>query len=226
MFLDDRKKRILQAIVDYYVNRAEPIASKIIAEEYGLDLSSATIRNEMAEMEEMGLLEKTHTSSGRVPSDLGYRYYVDDIMEPKDVKKDELEEIIERVESKHRDMLQAVSMALSGATHYTAISLDDDGMFLYGRNNVFDFPEFNDIESLKRFMCFLEEEQLIRDLISSVKSSDITITIGKENPIEMIQNYSLITFPYQDKGDIAIIGPKRMDYGKVIAYIRYLIDNS
>ena len=81
MFLDDRKRRILHAIVDYYLDSAEPIASKIIADLDGLDLSSATIRNEMAEMEEMGLIEKPHTSSGRIPSDLGYRYYVDALME-------------------------------------------------------------------------------------------------------------------------------------------------
>jgi len=79
MFLDDRKKRILQAIIEDYVRFAEPIASKIIVERYELDLSSATIRNEMAALEELGLIEKTHTSSGRVPSDFGYRYYVDSI---------------------------------------------------------------------------------------------------------------------------------------------------
>ena len=90
MFLDDRKKRILQAIVDYYLDNAEPIASKIIANDYGLELSSATIRNEMAEMEEMGLIEKPHTSSGRIPSDLGYRYYVDDIMD------------VDKVDEKHK----------------------------------------------------------------------------------------------------------------------------
>ena len=85
MFLDERKKRILQAIVNDYVKFAEPIASKIIADKYDLDLSSATIRNEMAELEELGLIEKTHTSSGRIPSDIGYRYYVDSLMDYYDV---------------------------------------------------------------------------------------------------------------------------------------------
>lgn len=225
MFLDDRKKRILQAIVDYYLDNAEPIASKIIANDYGLELSSATIRNEMAEMEEMGLIEKPHTSSGRIPSDLGYRYYVDDIMDVDKVDEKEIVKVLDSVNKGDKDILQAVSMALSGATHYTSISLDNDTMFLYGRNNVFDYPEFNDVESLKKFMYLLEEEELIREVISKSHGPDITVKIGKENTLEQMQDYSLITFSYQDKGDIAIVGPRRMDYSKVIGYIKYLLES-
>ena len=225
MFLDDRKKRILQAIVDYYLDNAEPIASKIIANDYGLELSSATIRNEMAEMEEMGLIEKPHTSSGRIPSDLGYRYYVDDIMNVDRVDEKEIVKVLDSINKGDKDVLQAVSMALSGATHYTSISLDDDTMFLYGRNNVFDYPEFNDVESLKKFMYLLEEEELIREVMSKSHGPDITVRIGKENTLEQMQDYSLITFSYQDKGDIAIVGPRRMDYSKVIGYIKYLLES-
>lgn len=225
MFLDDRKKRILEAIVDYYLDNAEPIASKIIANDYGLELSSATIRNEMAEMEAMGLIEKPHTSSGRIPSDLGYRYYVDDIMNVDNVNEDEVIRALETINRGDKDILQVISMALSGATHYTAISLDDDTMFLYGRNNVFDYPEFNDVESIRKFMYLLEEEELIREVISSSHGPDITVKIGKENNLEQMKDYSLITFSYRDKGDIAIVGPRRMDYSKVIGYIKYLLDS-
>ena len=223
MFLDDRKKRILQAIVDYYVNSAEPIASKMIANDYGLELSSATIRNEMAEMEEMGLLEKTHTSSGRIPSDLGYRYYVDDIMNESNVTEEEISKFLDNLASNDKDALQRVSMALSGATHYTSISKDEDGIFLYGRNNVFDYPEFNDIESLRKFMYMLEEEDLLKGLFEEPYDSEITVKIGKENSLEQLKDYGVIIFPYQDKGDIAIIGPKRMDYSKVMGYVKRLL---
>lgn len=223
MILDNRKERILQAIVDYYVNRAEPIASKIIADVYGLDLSSATIRNEMAEMEEMGLIEKPHTSAGRIPSDLGYRYYVDSLME--DFVSDEEVEYVKRLlEESEKDILQKISMALSGVTHYTTITFDDDGIVLYGRNNVFDFPEFNDVKSLRKFMYLLEEEDMIRDFFHDTHDSDITVTIGNENRFEQMRDYSLVTFSYHDLGDIAIIGPKRMDYSKVIGYIKYLLE--
>ena len=78
--LDERKKKILQAIVEEYINTAEPVSSGSLAKNYGLEYSSATIRNDMAHLESIGLLDKPHTSSGRVPSAKGYRYYVDDLI--------------------------------------------------------------------------------------------------------------------------------------------------
>src|SRR5579864_9440848 len=80
--LSPRQKRILQAVVQNYVQTAEPVGSNSIAYRYGLNCSPATIRNEMAELEECGLLHQPHTSAGRVPSDQGYRVYVDRLMEP------------------------------------------------------------------------------------------------------------------------------------------------
>ena len=75
--LDERKKKILQAVIDEYINTAEPVSSNTLVEKYGLNYSSATVRNELAELEKSGFLDKTHTSSGRVPSEKGYRFYVD-----------------------------------------------------------------------------------------------------------------------------------------------------
>ena len=224
MFLDERKKRILQAIVNDYVKFAEPIASKIIADKYDLDLSSATIRNEMAELEELGLIEKTHTSSGRVPSDLGYRYYVDSLMDYYDVSNEELTNLADYLEGCGK-MLTDISKMLSGLTHYTTISMDEKDMVLYGRNNVFDYPEFRDIERLKKFMYLMEEEERIREIVDSYTNTDITIRIGEENNFDEVKDYSVVTFNYKDEGTIAIIGPKRMDYSRVVSYIRYLLDN-
>ena len=80
MLMDDRKKLILKAIIDSYIDTAEPVGSRTVARKHEIGLSSATIRNEMADLEEMGLLEQPHTSAGRVPSDKGYRFYVDQLM--------------------------------------------------------------------------------------------------------------------------------------------------
>ena len=79
--LDERKKRVLQAIVEEYIKTAEPVSSNAIMNLEGLEYSSATIRNEMAELEKLGYIEKTHISSGRVPSEKGYRFYVDELLE-------------------------------------------------------------------------------------------------------------------------------------------------
>lgn len=80
MELTDRKRRILRAIIETYIATAEPVGSKMVAERAGLDVSSATIRNEMADLTDMGLLEQPHTSAGRVPSAAGYRLYVNELM--------------------------------------------------------------------------------------------------------------------------------------------------
>lgn len=223
MFLDDRKKRILQAIIEDYVRFAEPIASKIIVERYELDLSSATIRNEMAALEELGLIEKTHTSSGRVPSDLGYRYYVDSIMQDNSLNDEGIADIISILKREEYD-LDNISKILSYLTHYTSISADEDNIYLYGRNNVFDYPEFRDFEKLKSFMYLLEEEELIKEILNSYLDNDISIRIGCENLFDEVKDYSIITFGYQDLGTIALIGPKRMDYSKVMGYIKYLLE--
>ena len=87
--LNDRKKRILQAIVDEYVDTAEPVSSGAISQKYGIDFSSATIRNEMAELEKEGYLDKVHTSSGRVPSAKGYRLYVDELLKEQNLSLEE-----------------------------------------------------------------------------------------------------------------------------------------
>ncbi|MHB9144125.1 MAG: heat-inducible transcriptional repressor HrcA [Symbiobacteriia bacterium] len=91
--MDARKERILQAIIDDYVATAEPVGSRTLARKYRLGVSPATIRNEMADLEEQGYLEQPHTSAGRIPSDKGYRYYVDSLMESKDLSPAEQERI-------------------------------------------------------------------------------------------------------------------------------------
>ena len=98
--MDDRKKKILQAIVEEYIETAEPVSSKALVEKHGIDYSSATIRNEMAELEKAGLLDKPHTSSGRVPSAQGYRYYVDELLNYNDISLQEIKYIQSQLETK------------------------------------------------------------------------------------------------------------------------------
>ena len=86
MEMDSRKAKILEAVVLDYIETAEPVGSRTISKKYDLGVSSATIRNEMADLEEMGLIEQPHTSAGRVPSEAGYRYYVDYLMNKSDIK--------------------------------------------------------------------------------------------------------------------------------------------
>jgi len=129
--LDNRKKRILQAIVNEYVDTIEPVSSNSIILKYGLDCSSATVRNEMAELEKQGFLEKTHTSSGRIPSNKGYRFYVDKLLNDNDLNKNEIKYINSKLESRVNEMEELTKIAtntISEVTHYTTLSIEPNAM--------------------------------------------------------------------------------------------------
>ncbi|MFB0920617.1 MAG: heat-inducible transcriptional repressor HrcA [Oscillospiraceae bacterium] len=126
MDISDRKKKILSAVIDEYIATAEPVGSKSIAESGVLDLSSATIRNEMAELTAMGYLEQPHTSAGRIPSPLGYRLYVNELMERQRLSIDETDAINERLSLKMKQldmMMSDVGKLASTLTQYPSVAL-------------------------------------------------------------------------------------------------------
>ena len=126
MELSERKKQILRAVVENYIQTAEPVGSKAIVASAGLKVSSATIRNEMAELENMGLLEQPHTSAGRIPSPKGYRLYVNELMEEHRLSMQEAEKINEALNMKIREMDQVMTEAgkiISQLTKYPTFAL-------------------------------------------------------------------------------------------------------
>lgn len=126
MRLDERKRRVLQAIVEDYIATAEPVGSRTIARKYQLGVSPATIRNEMADLEDLGLIEQPHTSAGRVPSDKGYRFYVDWLMADRQLTQGEQDLIHAAFEArigKLHSLINNTARLLSDATKYTALVL-------------------------------------------------------------------------------------------------------
>ena len=124
--LDERKKKILKEIVDEYIETAEPVSSAIIVEKYETDISSATVRNDMAELEKSGYLEKPHTSAGRIPSAKGYRLYVDELLKYDNISLEEIKYIQEKLETKAtgiEELTKIATTTLSEITHYTTVSI-------------------------------------------------------------------------------------------------------
>ena len=127
--MNDRKKKVLQAIIEEYIATAEPVSSATILENYNLDRSSATIRNDMAELEELGYIEKPHTSSGRIPSAKGYRFYVDELLNDEKISLDEIQYIKSKLETKVNeieDLTKITTNTLSEITHYTTVAIGPD----------------------------------------------------------------------------------------------------
>lgn len=124
--MENRKKKILQAIIEEYINTAEPVSSGSIAEKYELNLSSATIRNEMANLEKVGYIEKTHTSSGRIPSEKGYRLYVDELINDKNISLSEIKYIQSKLMARINeieDLTKIATTTISEITHYTTLAI-------------------------------------------------------------------------------------------------------
>ena len=124
--MDNRKKQVLQAVIEEYISVAEPVSSGTIVEKYNLGYSSATIRNDMAELENEGYLEKPHTSAGRIPSVKGYRFYVDELLNDENISLEEIQYIKTQLETKVNeieDLTKITTNTISDITHYATVAI-------------------------------------------------------------------------------------------------------
>lgn len=163
MQLDERKKKILQAIIRNYLETGEPVGSRTISKYTDLNLSSATIRNEMSDLEEMGYILQPHTSAGRIPSDKGYRFYVDAMMEEKDREIEEIKEVYLEKEDKMDLLLKQVAKVLAQNTNYaTMISAPQ-----YHRNKL-KFIQLSRVDEHQLLAVIVVEGNVIRNHLFSV----------------------------------------------------------
>ncbi len=178
--LELRQRRVLQAIVEQYINTAEPVSSGTIVEQYDLGCSSATIRNDMAELEKHGYLEKPHTSSGRIPSAKGYRFYVDELINEENISLDEIQYIKSKLETKVNEMEELTKIAtdtLSEITHYTTVAIGPDA-----NNNIITDVKFMALGNRILMAVVLTENGAIKETIIKY-NEDIT-----ENQIESLNH--------------------------------------
>ena len=227
----ERKDRVLGIVVDRYVKTITPVSSGYIAQEFRLDLSSATIRNILAELEEDGLLTHPHTSAGRLPTQAGYRYYVDNLMNEIQLLEEEKYRIksdYERESLELESLLDKTSRVLSSLTHYTSIvSIDGSRskIFCRGTNYVVEYPEYHDIKKISQILEALDEKQKLLEIININLEKKIHVFIGHEIACSEIDSCSLVVSRYQTKegpsGRMALLGPTRMNYERVVSTLDY-----
>lgn len=325
--LSERKKRILRSIIEAHIELGEPIGSKYLATAK-IPFSSATIRNEMAELEEMGYLEQPHTSAGRVPSKLGYRFYVDSLMENYKLTAAEIITLNNMLKSKMGEMdsiIQTASKLVAKITNYTSVAIkasgretvssfsymildehnfllvmkmsdgsikthqvateivaddnnisllmtllnqfctnvtpdeiaysvimkmeasmgsaaalvnptvkafynavassSDDDVKFEGVNKLLEYPEFTDVEQLKRVFSMIENKDNFKEMLSRSDSDKVNVFIGDdESKLASKSAFIFRTLTVDGKvvGAIGVFGPSRMDYSKVISTVEYL----
>lgn len=161
--LDERKMKILQAIIRNYLETGEPVGSRTISKYTDLNLSSATIRNEMADLEELGYILQPHTSAGRIPSDKGYRLYVDEMMAAKEKEVEDMKEMLLEKEDKMDHLLKQVARVLANSTNYaTMISAPQ-----YHRNKL-KFIQLSRVEANQLLLVVVAEGNIIKNQMLSV----------------------------------------------------------
>ncbi len=226
-----RKDFILGMAIDAYIKNTAPVSSGYIAQESLMGLSPATIRNILASLEEEGFLMHPHTSAGRIPTQEGYRYYVDHLMREIQLLEEEKEEIRREYEKNVRDLeviLDKTSEVIAGVTHCTAIvSVDGrkDRLFCRGIEYVVAHPLSLDLQKIKEILSILERKERILEVINRDLHHKIQIYIGHEIACAAIEECSLAVSEYKIdnglSGRIAVLGPTRMDYQKVVSTLGY-----
>lgn len=333
MNLSERKLKILQTIVSDFIDSAEPIGSRTLSKKTDLNISPATIRNEMADLEDMGYLAQPHTSAGRIPTDKAYRLYVNRLMQKYELPEDEKEAISKELTSdiieldktikhasellsqitnltsfamtprqdtnkiKHvkflpvdeetvvlmitteNDRIKNMALKLNtpctqehldllsknmtynykGRTISDALTMDivkhfesdveslsrlsnsimpsflrtleemlDVELYMDGMANIFNIPEYNNIERAKVFLEMINSKKDFTDLLVN-REDGVIITIGAENSEEIVKDSSLITATYHLNGKLVgklgVIGPTRMNYDKITSVIEYMTEN-
>ena len=329
--LDDRKLKILYAIIDSYISTSEPIGSRTISKQYDMGVSSATVRNEMSDLEELGFLNKAYSSSGRIPSDKAYRDYVNHLLsshfdeiskntygvdilsrhikEKSKIFKESAKIISEVTECITATMItdymdcsvKSIDVIKISGNSYVLVFVFDNGKVintvfnsktelsdellqdlifylkkylinvkvtdlndrleylkltfvskipfitditnligneiskteksnieLEGISNIFNFPEYRDLNKAKELIHFLENKNELEDLFLSYNGDEIYVSIGRENNKDFLNENTIVATSYDlgdgSKGKIAVIGPTRMDYEKIISTLISLND--
>ncbi|MEK7217568.1 MAG: hypothetical protein AAB640_00835 [Patescibacteria group bacterium] len=244
MNVSKRQNTLLDFIICEYVKTAKPIPSALVCKKSRLRVSPATIRNEMNYLEENGYLEQRHTSGGRVPTDKAYRYYVNQLLsqphqlEVKPQDKKDIARALVKAGTDSRAINKAIARVLSeqsGDLVITGIAKEAE-FFKQGLVSLFRQAEFQEVDSLFQLTNFFENFDLMFQLIErefmrilgAPDGISIQILIGHENPFRQIKGETIMCTKYLLPGDVigslTLIGPKRMDYEKNIALIKYTTD--
>lgn len=231
MEITKRQEAILCQIIEEYAETASPVGSVMLAKLF--DVSSATIRAEMARLEALGLIAQPHTSAGRVPTDAGYRFYVNNLSRAEADELASREKTIRRsvhalevrVSSQSRAdrAIRGAVDALVELTGNLGLATIGDQLYLSGISRLFTQPEFVDARRVQAVAKLLDNlEPWLRE---AAPGEPLNIFIGQENPIGKNSEVSLIVSrfrsPYSDRSYIGILGPTRQNYFKIMSLVKY-----
>jgi len=223
--MDPRREAILDAIIREYVETAEPVGSLTLVEKYDFPFSPATIRGEMAELERDGYIHQPHTSAGRVPTEKGYKHFVGLILaESQSLALRDERKIREKMLGQHiryEKLLDLAAKTLADNTGNVGIVGVSGLVYSHGLTNLFSQPEFKDSENVERAAEILDRmQELVHEL---PPLNNPIVFVGSETPLGKSSGCSLVVSgfetPYGTIGRLAVLGPTRMEYSKIISVV-------
>lgn len=234
-----RQKKILSVVVEEYTNTAVPVGSDVLVKKYNLKVSSATIRGDMNKLEEEGLLYQPHISSGRIPTDKGYRYFVEEIMKDKELSREDQQKLqreMLKLKVQNKRLTKTTAKLLSILSGNLAVSgiPNKDEFAEFGMRDLLEQPEFKKLDEVCRLVEIMDSIDVNVDkLAKGMKMGETKIFIGKENPVSQMPDCAMMVSPYKlksgERGILALIGPKRMRYAKnksLLEYMKKLLGSS
>lgn len=220
--MDSRKQQLLTYIITEHIKTAEPVGSSLIAEKYMKDVSSPTVRNEMQELEREGLITQPHTSAGRIPTEQGYRNYIENLG-PKDISEKHRHEIDE-VRRISKDPLEKVKNVAKKAADISdsaaVVAFSKHDVYYTGISNLFSKPEFshqNIVVDMSEVIDHLDE---VMASLSDRLDDDIAVLLGSDNPFG--PECGSVLSKSRSGMVFGLLGPLRMDYEKNIGLVRYI----
>lgn len=221
--VNERQATILAAVIREYIETAQPISSKVIAEKYNLNVSPATVRNDMASLEDAGLLRQPHTSAGRVPTEAGYRLYLELLHRPKRVQKMHAQLAQARQIEDGREKMREVAKALVKLSGETAIAtMGPEWRYYTGFQELFNKPDFEDVETLRELSQVVDKfDEVMRGVFKKV-DQDVSIWLGSDNPLSKQMATVMVKYelPNGLHGVVGLTGPIRMDYDRNVRLIQ------
>jgi len=226
--LTKRQEHILAAIIEQYAEVAVPVGSVTLAKAF--DVSSATVRSEMVALEELGYIEQPHTSAGRIPTDKGYRFFVNQINESKNSKVDEKIVREEKAMQSRIASAGAADRAIQSAvktlvelTGNVGLATIGNSIYVRGFSNLFSQPEFAVSNTVQQVAGLLDNiEPWLRE---TAPNKPLSVFIGSENPIGKASGCTLViskfSSPFSDKSYVGVLGPTRQDYRTVMNLVKH-----
>lgn len=228
--LSPRQTQLLKVLIDEYLLTAEPVGSVVLEKKYNLGVSPATIRNEMSSLTRSGYLKQPHTSAGRIPTPQAMKFYINQLMDEKEMSVNEEVRAKENMRSLYDNvdrLMREATHLLSENTASLAVAADDQGsVWSHGYSRIVGSPEFYNYQVCEKIFNAVEEVRLLQEIMFGrlTGATPIEVLFGEELGLDYLEPVGIVASRFNAKGHeyaLCVIGPFRLNYARVIPTVRY-----